>query len=203
MKAWKCTVCNYIHKEDTPPEKCPVCGVGKDKFIEIEIDEEPTPPQESPRKEDPIKVKPKGKYEQLTDLLIHHHAHPIVVHTPNGLLPVSLVLFVLGWFFESTPLINAGMINLVFVVLSLPLVIYTGLLEWEKKYMKADTLTFRIKILAAALTSGASIISLIWLALDATVLFGPRAWAFMLINFIMVGGAGVAGHIGGKLVFKD
>lgn len=33
MKRFICTVCGYIHEEDTPPEKCPLCGVGSDKFI--------------------------------------------------------------------------------------------------------------------------------------------------------------------------
>ena len=204
MKAWQCTVCNYIHKEDTPPEKCPVCGVGRDKFVEIEIDEEPAPPpppRSTPKEAPPLEAR--GPYERLTQLLIRHHAHPVLVHTPNGLLPVSLFLFILAWLFGSATLATAGMINLIFVVLSLPLVIYTVLLEWDKKYMKADSLPFKIKILAAALTSAASLISLIWLALDSHVLFGPRAWAFMLINLTMVGAAGVAGHIGGKLVFKD
>ena len=40
MKAWQCSVCKYVHKGDTPPAKCPVCGVGKEKFVEIELDEE-------------------------------------------------------------------------------------------------------------------------------------------------------------------
>ncbi len=29
-----CTVCGYIHEGDVAPEKCPVCGVGADKFTE-------------------------------------------------------------------------------------------------------------------------------------------------------------------------
>ena len=33
MKRWRCTVCNYIHEGETPPEKCPICGVGPDKFV--------------------------------------------------------------------------------------------------------------------------------------------------------------------------
>lgn len=36
MKKWRCTVCNYIHEGDTPPDKCPVCGVGPDKFVLLE-----------------------------------------------------------------------------------------------------------------------------------------------------------------------
>ncbi len=36
MKVWQCSVCKYIHKGDTPPEKCPICGVEAEKFIEID-----------------------------------------------------------------------------------------------------------------------------------------------------------------------
>ena len=33
-KTWVCSVCGYIHEGDTPPAKCPECGVGADKFKE-------------------------------------------------------------------------------------------------------------------------------------------------------------------------
>ena len=32
MKKWKCTVCGYVHVGENPPDKCPVCGAGKNKF---------------------------------------------------------------------------------------------------------------------------------------------------------------------------
>ncbi|MGL4847637.1 MAG: NADH peroxidase, partial [Clostridium sp.] len=34
MKKFICTVCGYVHEGDMAPEKCPVCGVGADKFNE-------------------------------------------------------------------------------------------------------------------------------------------------------------------------
>lgn len=34
MKKFICTVCGYVHEGDTPPEVCPTCGVGPDKFEE-------------------------------------------------------------------------------------------------------------------------------------------------------------------------
>ncbi|AGX41602.1 NADH peroxidase [Clostridium saccharobutylicum] len=34
MKKFVCTVCGYIYEGEAAPEKCPVCGVGADKFIE-------------------------------------------------------------------------------------------------------------------------------------------------------------------------
>ncbi|GAA3662821.1 NADH peroxidase [Asaccharospora irregularis] len=35
MKKFVCTVCGYIHEGDQPPEKCPICNVGADKFEEV------------------------------------------------------------------------------------------------------------------------------------------------------------------------
>jgi isopentenyl diphosphate isomerase/L-lactate dehydrogenase-like FMN-dependent dehydrogenase/rubredoxin len=32
MKRWVCVICNYVHEGDEPPDKCPVCNAGKDKF---------------------------------------------------------------------------------------------------------------------------------------------------------------------------
>ncbi len=39
MPKWRCTVCNYIHEGETPPDKCPVCGVGPEKFVRVSDDE--------------------------------------------------------------------------------------------------------------------------------------------------------------------
>ena len=34
MKKFVCTVCGYIYEGEAAPEKCPVCGVGPEKFME-------------------------------------------------------------------------------------------------------------------------------------------------------------------------
>lgn len=36
MKKFVCTVCGYIHEGENPPEKCPICKVGPDRFKEME-----------------------------------------------------------------------------------------------------------------------------------------------------------------------
>jgi rubrerythrin len=35
MRKFVCTVCGYIHEGNEPPEICPVCKVGADKFTEM------------------------------------------------------------------------------------------------------------------------------------------------------------------------
>ena len=34
-KQWCCSVCGYLHKESTPPEKCPVCDAPAGQFEEV------------------------------------------------------------------------------------------------------------------------------------------------------------------------
>jgi uncharacterized membrane protein len=214
MKKWQCTVCKYIHQGDAPPEKCPICGVPASKFILL-ADEgqaaagEKTPASEAKKKAAAAKTapapepEPKTAYDKLVRFMVKHHAHPVSVHMPNGLVPVSVVLFILAWLFGTTLFVKAGFINLVFVVLSLPLVLYSGVMEWKKKYNSGMTLIFKIKILAAATTTTACLICVVWYMIDPGVLASSKAWAFILINLIMLAGAGIAGHMGGKLVFKD
>ena len=38
MAKFVCKVCGYVHEGDSAPEKCPVCGVGADKFEKQEGD---------------------------------------------------------------------------------------------------------------------------------------------------------------------
>ena len=35
MKKFVCQVCGYVYEGETAPEKCPICGVGPDKFTEM------------------------------------------------------------------------------------------------------------------------------------------------------------------------
>ena len=35
MRKWLCKVCGYIHEGETPPDVCPICGVGPEEFEEV------------------------------------------------------------------------------------------------------------------------------------------------------------------------
>ena len=37
MKRWLCRVCGYEHEGSTPPQECPICGVGPDEFTLMEL----------------------------------------------------------------------------------------------------------------------------------------------------------------------
>ncbi|WP_300464017.1 rubredoxin-like domain-containing protein [Desulfobacula sp.] len=220
MKVWQCSVCKYIHRGDTPPEKCPVCGVDASKFVQID---EASIPEKSPKKippktktaaieSGPSKSEPqpaqapppdeKG-FKKITTLLIQHHAHPVSVHSPNGILPAVVIFWLIAWAFSSDLFARVAFINLIFVIITLPFVIFTGILEWKKKYNGALTVIFKLKIMAVTLTTVSCVISFAWYLLDPQILSSSTAWVFILINIIMLAAAGAAGLIGGKLVFKD
>ena len=216
MKKWQCSVCGYIHTGDEPPETCPVCGADKSQFIELIEKKEESPiisqteavaPAESaavsPAPGTP--PAPLFSYDGITDLMIKHHAHPIAVHFPNGIIPAAVIFIFLTVIFQFMGLYNASFYNMVFVLLTLPAVLFTGYNEWKKKYKGALTRIFIIKIIAASLVSVCTLTNVIWFLVSPDVLQTPsfeRA-IFLMLHLVLLGATGIAGHIGGKLVFKD
>ncbi len=198
MRRWKCTICNYVHEGDAPPARCPICNAPASKFVEIE----PAPPETPPVSIPEVPVK-ETAMDKVKALMVKHHLHPVSVHFPNGVLPVVVVLFFLSVLFGKESFATAGFYNLIFVVLSLPLVLVAGVVAWEKKYNRALTTLFQIKIVAASITTVSCAVALVWYLLEPTVIFSSKRWIFIGLNLVMVGSAGVAGFIGGKMVFKD
>ena len=43
MKKWRCSVCGYVHTGEEPPDKCPVCGADRSKFVELTDEESARP----------------------------------------------------------------------------------------------------------------------------------------------------------------
>jgi len=220
MKRWKCTVCGYVHKGEEPPEKCPVCGADRSKFVLLE--EEPQPASES-RKKDVAAEEVKTRVEpekrtapepqappavqagMLQQQMIKHHAHPVSVHIPNGVLPVSVFFLLVSLFLGFDSLGQAAFYNLAIVLLSMPLVLYSGYLEWQLKYGGSRTTFFTIKLACGATVTLTTLILVVWLMLDPEVATSESThrWLFATIALIMLAAAGLAGFIGGKLVFKD
>jgi len=211
MKKWECTVCGYIHEGDEPPEKCPVCGADRSKFVEIDPAEEgeEKPDRKEPQDND-LNSKQEAtvsvsRYDPMLDFMVKHHVHPISVHIPNGVLPVSVIFIVLAAVFNCSGLSQAAFYNLVFVILTMPLVLFSGYNEWQKKYGGELTNLFKMKMIFAAVVAITVIILVVWLIINPNVATEPsyQKWTFLFVNLVMLAAAGTAGFIGGKLVFKD
>jgi rubredoxin len=120
MKKWKCTVCGYIHAGDAPPDKCPVCGADKSLFEAISAPVEPpvaTPAAPAPKIDDQAQAPSENSAphgislfgriqipETIVAQLLKHHAHPVSVHIPNGLLPITAIFALLAALFNCPTL---------------------------------------------------------------------------------------------------
>ncbi|MCF8069549.1 MAG: hypothetical protein K9L30_13275 [Desulfobacterales bacterium] len=199
MKKWKCTVCNYIHTGDEPPDICPVCGADKSKFSEV-IEEKP----DSVNPETTVAEKDVDAPSNiLIDLILSNHLHPISVHIPNGVLPVAVFFMFFAALFHAAGFEKAAFYNLIFVLISMPFVLFTGYIEWKKRYNSALTRFFIIKIGCAGIVLLMLLIIILWRILNPDAVFAGSAgrWIFLLFHIVMLGAAGIAGHLGGKLVF--
>ena len=220
MKKWRCSVCGYVHEGDEPPEKCPVCGADKSLFEEIietasaaaGVTGEEAPaasaPPADPRAVDlgPEPASPLGRILHLAmEQMLKHHAHPVSVHIPNGLMPVAFIFMILSILFESRALETAALCNMVFVVIALPLVLYSGYVEWQKRYKGLRSRQFMIKITCALIVAVLAVVVVIWWFADPEILRVPSSGRtlFMLVNLLSLAAAVVAGLIGGKFVFRD
>lgn len=201
MRKWECTICGYIHEGDEPPKECPVCGAGPEYFKEIIEKEGETLTEQVVQ---PNGDEAGGKQEKaggLAALVMKHHLHPIAVHTPNGVLPLAVVFLFIALVLGGSSFEKASFYSLVFVLLSMPAVIMTGYIAWQKRYKGARTKIFGVKIGATIVVCATLLAMVVWRIVDPEVATSAGRWTYFLISVVSVAAAGLAGHMGGKLVF--
>ena len=221
MKKWECTVCGYIHEGEEPPDECPVCAADKSLFVEV-VEEAGAkqPAAESAQASSTgtttaaigTHTAPAGKQGLpatvlafATTQILRHHLHPIMVHTPNGIVPMAVLFLFIAALFAAPLFDIAALYSLVVVLIAMPAVLGTGYIVWQERYRGALTPIFKLKIGASIVATVSLVILLIWRALQPAVLTTPSTgrWFFLILAVIMVGAVGLAGHMGGKLVFGN
>lgn len=187
-KRWRCTVCGYIHRGDEPPEVCPVCGVGREKFVFL--DEVETGPS---------LAKLGGLLREMIDAFM---PHPVLAHFPNALVP-TLLLFAL---LELVGLKSLDHGLYLLLALVLPAVVATlgsGIYSWRKHFDGVKSKIFHRKLfLGGCLVLIASeMLQLrythpaLLADLDGVSLF------FLLLVAAALCCVALLGHYGGMLVF--
>lgn len=210
MRKWECTVCGYIHEGEEPPEECPVCLADKSMFVELVEEtagvEEATPVEAAAvtTVSEPSTSQPQSRlYNFASEQILKHHLHPIMSHTPNGVLPMALIFLLIAALFGFSLFETAAFYSYLFVLLAMPLVLFTGYETWKKRYRGALTSVFKIKIGASVVAVLLLLLLTIWRAVDPDIATTPSTgrWVFLGLSLILVGAVGGAGHLGGKLVF--
>ena len=214
MKKWECTVCGYIHEGDEPPDECPVCAADKSMFVEVVEQAAAAEPAATaePAASPAAPAQPAGKQGLpatvlafATTQILRHHLHPIMVHTPNGIVPMAVIFLFIAALFTAPLFDIAALYSLVVVLVAMPAVLGTGYIVWQERYRGALTPIFKLKIGASIVATVSLVILLIWRALQPAVLNTPSSarWFFLILAVIMLGAVGLAGHMGGKLVFGN
>jgi len=190
QKRWRCTVCGYVHRGETAPDVCPVCGVGPEKF-ELLPDE---------AEGEPASAAPKGLLQEMIDSFM---PHAVMAHFPNALLPTLALFLTLYLLFGIKTLDHGIYLLLVMVPLFAAATLGTGIYSWRRHYDGAKSQIFHRKLILGVclvlicfemlllrynnpqLLSSLGVSSCFFLALCAAALFCVT----------------MLGHYGGMLVF--
>jgi rubredoxin/uncharacterized membrane protein len=209
-KRWRCTVCGYVHSGDEPPEICPVCDAPKEMFVEIdaegnELKKVEPDKVDSPAEEQQVEKEKKRSsfFDKFTAFSLKHHLHPITVHFPNGILPVIVVFLGISAYFNIVSLEVAAYYNLIFLLITLPLVLFTGFIEWQKRYKGIKTAIFITKIICSLIVLVLVGVLVFWRLIDPQVMAAesPSRLIYLGIALLVLGVAGFAGYLGGKLFY--
>jgi rubredoxin len=206
---WKCRACGYPHTGALPPEPCPVCGSGGEQFqYQIATPVIPAPPLERPAAAEasaalPPRIRIQNRLEMVLAKMSELHAHPIAVHIPNGVLPVSFVFLLLALLFNSATLEKAAFYNLVMVLLAMPGVLFSGYNDWQRRFGGHVTRVFKTKMICGGAVQLISLILVLWWLLNPDLLLKPGSSGrslFIVLYVVNLACAVVAGYFGGKLI---
>ena len=209
-KRWRCTVCGYIHNGAEPPDKCPVCDAPKKMFVEIDADGKALTKVKTEELDSAVssgaenrQKKSSSFFNKFAGFSLKHHLHPISVHFPNGILPVVVVFLALSVYFNIIGLETAAYYNLIFVLATLPLVMLTGFIEWQRRYKGIKSAIFILKITCSLIVLGLSSILVFWRLINPQVVAegSPSKYLYLGIAATLLAVAGIAGFLGGKLLF--
>lgn len=130
--------------------------------------------------------------------------HPIFVHFPQALFPAAFASFLLYLATGNVLFEKGSYLMTVFALVSIPVTMLTGYIDWKIRYKGYMTPVFKIKI-----TTGFVLISLSFSAVllrtlvpeTALLPLSGKGWLLGGLLAACVGSCVVEGHYGGKLVF--
>lgn len=197
-KTWRCTVCGYLHKGNTPPDICPVCSVDVSKFVLVEDTD--TTVSESAASE-PAASRLSGFLQEMREAFV---PHAVAAHFPNALIPTAVLFFFLFLVIGRESFETAAFYLLVVAVLAIPPTLGSGIYDWKTGYKGNAAPIFRKKIILGCCLLVLGLIVVIWRWQSPGILLegGLSAWIFLLLVFGMLGCVTLLGHYGGQLVFS-
>lgn len=136
-------------------------------------------------------------------LIAQAHLHPIMVHFPNALFPVALILLGLSYWTGDRSFEMASFYTLTFGTLAVPWAIATGLFSWKTRFRGNVTRIFVEKIVWSILLLILSIITILLRGLmpDIATQASMAGWIYVGLMVSLTLLVVRLGFLGGKLVF--
>lgn len=136
-------------------------------------------------------------------LIAKAHLHPIMVHFPNALFPVSLTLLGLNYYTGERSFEMASFYTLIFGTLAVPGAIATGLFSWKTRFRGRVTRIFVEKILWSIVLLILSTICILLRSLIPDIATQPTivGWIYVGLMISLQPLVMRLGFLGGKLVF--
>jgi rubredoxin len=191
MRQWKCKVCGYVHSGDEPPDVCPVCGAPREQFVEVGEDRSESTGT------------PASSRSGLSGFLARERTHAIAVHIPNGVLPIAVLFLLVGLLLGPPMLGIAAHYNVLVVLLAMPVVVLTGIIDWKAHYGGVLTRVFIAKLVCAAVVLLVSLLAVLWWRRDAAAIRADwiLCLVYVCLHLVALSAAVVAGFLGGRLTF--
>ncbi len=116
---------------------------------------------------------------------------------------MAVIFLALAVLFQLPDFGSAAYLSMIFVLLSMPPVLLTGYLTWQNKYKGARTSVFIMKITASCVATVSLFGLILWKTVEPDVLSSASLdrYIFLFWSVVMLAAIGVAGHLGGQLVF--
>ncbi len=188
-KTWRCTVCGYLHKGESPPDVCPVCYADASKFEPV-------------MENDSVATRADARAGLLREMLEAFVPHAVSAHFPVALIPTTALFIALSWITARESFATSAVYLLVIAVVAVPLTFLTGLYDWKTRYAGEMAPIFRNKIILACVLLSLGVILLCWYWQDPDILSagGGAAGLFSLVVLLMLACVTLLGHYGGMLV---
>jgi len=179
---WRCTVCGYIHVGDEPPDLCPVCGAGSEKFVPVEG----------------------AKGNLLKEMIATFQPHAVAAHFPNALLPTLTLFLAIAFVFGRSSFEVSAFYLLCVVLMAAPVTLLTGLREWRRTFAGKPAVIFKKKIALGSTLITLAIITVVLRFNHPEIMQqgGPLRTLYVLLVLGMLGCVALLGHYGGKLVLS-
>jgi rubredoxin len=193
-KTWRCTVCGYLHKGDSPPDICPVCGAEASKFELVD--------EGSVTGLAGLPEKVSNLLKEMTDAFV---PHAVATHFPCALVPTALLFLALALLIDLAAFEDVFFALLIVAVLTVPSAFGTGIYDWKKRLGGRPAPIIKKKTVLGLILFVLGIITVLWRWQDPQLLKagGWPVVVFILLLLAMLGCVTLLGHYGSLLVFGE